>query len=79
MKEGWPHLKAYPGGHQLLLLLGVHLWHFRLLPLDDDNCSPGFIVVQLLWFFVLTQVSVSDLKGTHLHRQSVYHCGVLIQ
>ena len=74
MKEGWPHLKAYPGGHRLLLLLGVNPWHFRLLPLDGDNCFPGFILVQL----VFASISVSDLKGTHLHRQSVFHCGVYI-
>lgn len=68
-EEGYPHLKAWPGGH---LTPSSCYWCASTFPTSStrlgDICFPGFILVQL----VLASVSVSDLKGTHLHRQSVY-------
>ena len=43
----------------VLEIASIRLWSWSI---------PGFILVQL----VLASISVSDLKGTHLHRQSVY-------
>ena len=61
--------ESWPGGHPLhhpaIGVLSTFPTSFNRL---GDICFPGFILVQL----VLASVSVSDLKGTHLHRQSVY-------
>jgi hypothetical protein len=43
------------------------------LPFHWHQIFPGFIVVQLLCDYCY--FSVSDLKGTHIHRPSVY-CGI---
>ena len=68
-EEGYPHLKAWPGGH---LTPSSCYWCASTFPTSSTRLGdirfPGFILVQL----VLASVSVSDLKGTHLHRQSVY-------
>ena len=43
-----------------------------LLPLQAILATPGFILVQLVSTMLSSPISMSDLKGTHSYRPSVY-------
>ena len=71
--DSWRLTSLFVPSHHWIVMTGCD--PLTLIDDLDDSCShmkglilPGFIVVQLL----LAEISVSDLKGTHSHRQSVY-------